>query len=331
MAISINIKDGVLRKSGTDKNIEIVKRFLPSELVCELAAEAEKCRAIQGRIEEIRIRSERRTYITVGRRGKNDEKNILLSTILSEDAVSDILRRMCDGSLYAYSESIIKGFISLDGGIRVGVCGRASVEKERILGVYNIHALNIRFPCENISPDRDLISLIKNTVDKGEGVLIYSPPAEGKTTLLRSVASSLSGGKHPMRVSLVDTREELGSFLCGKELSLDILSGYPQAEGIRIATAFMNPEIIICDEIGSEADAAAIAGAQNCGVPLIASAHGASLKNLLLRRGIRLLHDIGAFGLYVGIGISELGGFRYKAQSREEAEREIHRDITDAR
>ena len=38
-----------------------------------------------------------------------------------------------------------------------------------------------------------------------------------------------------------------------------------------------------------------------CGVPLIATTHAGSIAELMGRPGIRLLHDTGAFGAYVGI------------------------------
>ena len=124
-----------------------------------------------------------------------------------------------------------------------------------------------------------------------------------------------------MRVALVDSRDELGFLPESRRLSVDVLTGYPKAEGIYIATAFMNPEVIICDEIGSPEEARAIASAQNCGVPLIASAHGEDILSVLRRPSMRALHDAYAFGLYVGIRIARDTGFSYVFHSREEAER----------
>ncbi len=326
MATVISIKSSINVKSRQNKALEGIRKFLPLPLREEIDRLFEVGGADIRKIEEIRLRSNKRAYLTVGgKEGRGTAGNMQLSTVLSSEQIGEILGKMCDGSLYAYGESIIKGYITLSQGVRVGICGRASVEKNKILGIYNIQALNIRLPCEKVSPDKELVELIRKSVRAGEGVLIYSPPAQGKTTLLRSLAAELAGGARPMRVALVDTREEIGGFLEESGLSLDILSGYPQAEGIRIATAFMNPEIIICDEIGSEEDAIAIAGAQNCGVPLIATAHGATADRLLQRRGINLLHQSGAFGLYIGIRIAP-NGFEYRAVTREEAELENNRN-----
>lgn len=300
-----------------DAYLEEVMRFLPDSLGREIERASIDAAREGLRVEEIRIRSGRRVYLTLG--GLGVKKNLLLCSSLSADEVGEVLGKMCDGSLYAYGESIVKGYITIRKGIRVGVCGHARSEQGKILGVYDISALNIRLPCERIVPTREILQKIRTTIRRGEGVLIYSPPAEGKTTLLRSLAYELSGGETPMRVALVDSREEIGGFLEEESLSLDVLTGYPQAEGIRIATAFMSPQLIICDEIGSEEDARAIAQAQNCGVPLIASAHGETLEGILRRDGMEKLHRIGAFGLYIGIKISSAYGFEYRVQQGGEA------------
>ena len=269
------------------------------------------------RLEEIRLRKGRRVFLTLG--GAFGKRNLVLDHTVGESEMTEIFARMCDGSLYAYGESIIKGYVSVGEGIRVGVCGRASVDGGRILGVYDPTALNIRIPCADVELDNDLVAFFRDRIKRGLGVLIYSPPAQGKTTLLRSLALALSGGSEPMRVSLIDSRDELGSFSGHAELSLDVLCGYPKAEAMNIATAFMNPEVMICDEIGTLDEARSICAAQNCGVPLIASAHADSLQALLRRDAIRELHDACAFGSYVGIRISDGGGFNCEFFDREEA------------
>lgn len=314
MATVIKVKNESLRSDL--RAFEKIKSFLPYKLCDELNSVQRALSVDRESIEEIRIRSGRKTYVTVGNgRGK---RNMALSAILDSAEIAKTLERMCDGSLYAYSESIVKGCISLGEGIRVGVCGRASTEREKILGVYDISAMNIRLPCEEVFVERELTEHIRRTLRGGEGVLIYSPPAEGKTTLLRSLCLALSRGRDGMRVALIDTKEEFGSYFGREELSLDILSGYPKAEGIRIATAFMNPQVIICDEIGSEDEAVAIAQAQNCGVPLVASAHAATAEALLRRDGMRRLHKLCVFGSYVGIRIGNDRNFEYRIQHREE-------------
>lgn len=308
----------------SDGVLEYVKRFFSYSLWADIDELVRRTQGSNERIEEIRIRSGGSVYITLG--GRGIKRNVSLERTVSSDEVAEMLEQMCDGSLYAYKESIVNGYISLDKGVRVGVCGRASVEDGKILGVYNVSSLNIRLPCKVSAVDSNLVETVRRAVIRGEGVLIYSPPSQGKTTLLRSLSRELARGVSPMRVVLVDTRDEIGGLLGGEKLSLDVLFGYPKADGIRIATAFMNPQVIICDEIGMDDEASAIAQAQNCGVPLIASAHGSSAEKVLKRNGMRLLHEVGAFSLYVGIQISDGGKFEYRIQKAEEIELENTRD-----
>ena len=102
---------------------------------------------------------------------------------------------------------------------------------------------------------------------------------------------------------------------------MDVLSGYPRALGIEIAARSMNAQLIVCDEIGDVSEAQAIVAAQNCGVPLLATAHGSSVEGLLRRTGIRILHDARVFGAYVGIR-REAGerDYRYTFTSYGEAD-----------
>ena len=320
MTVRISKENETQSKNTRVCAIEGLRPFLSDRLYFELKGRADSCRAYEA-IEEIRLRRDSCAYLTVGGMGK--KRNIATDIVLNSDELGRILNRMCDGSLYAYSESIVKGYVSLPLGIRVGVCGKASVEGGRILGVYDISALNVRIPRSDIIIDRSLLEGVRSTLRSGHGVLIFSPPSEGKTTCLRSLCYELASGDAPMRVAVIDTREELSLMPRNERLSLDMLTGYPKAEGIRIATFFMNPEVIICDEIGTEGEALSIADAQNCGVPLIATTHGATLSSIMRRRGLLELHRARAFGSYISIRIGRDEGFCYSVYSWEEAERAL--------
>ena len=329
--ITNGVREGIsdLRACG-DGALSRVLELLPSALAGEIAHALDSEKKRRGRCipEEIRLRADKRVYLTVGT--PEGKRNLPLSFLLPGDELARIFERMCGGSLYAYGESILRGAISLGGGVRVGICGRASLEGGRIRGIYDISSLNVRLPSYACSVERKLFDAVLRAVKDGCGVLIYSPPGEGKTTLLRSLCAYLSSGELAMRVSAVDSRDELGDLPHPSEHSIDILTGYPKAEAILMATAFMNPEVILCDEIGSLEEARAMLEAQNCGVPLIATAHGESLESLLWRPQIRLLHESRVFSLYIGIRISG-DGFEYVINTRKEAERAIedHRDNSD--
>ncbi len=285
---------------------------LPERIRFEIEGQCKKL----NRIEEIRLHAGRRATLT------SSGKNIPTSAVLTRSETERTLTRLCEGSVYAYRDTIAEGYISLRGGVRVGVCGRAAMSGGKIVGVYDIDTLAIRIPHKSPPLGCEIVSLIES-MNFTRGVLIYSPPGVGKTTLLRSLAVMLSSGNEARRVSVVDTRGELAFSLDTPALCLDLLSGYPKAVGISLAARTLGSQVIICDEIGSRAEADAIREAHNCGIPLIASAHGASVAELLGRTGIAELHRSGAFGAYVGISRRGDFGFDYDICKREDASSDL--------
>lgn len=299
------------QRSLSDELPSFLLSALPYRLVDEI-----RSRWNGERIEEIRLRRDRRASLTL------PSGNCMLETVLDGATVDATLTGMCSGSLYAYSDTINQGYISLPGGVRVGVCGKASCEGDRLIGVREVTSLVIRIPHRARAVGAPIRRLL-HEFDYGRGVLIYSPPGVGKTTLLRGVISQLAsgeGGYSPIRTAVVDTRGELSFSNGGRELCLDVLSGYPRALGIEIATRTLSAQVIVCDEIGDYTEAMALVSSHNCGVPLIASTHASSVDELLRRTGIMLLHEARVFGAYVGISRAAGMDFHYDVHLRDELE-----------
>ena len=248
--------------------------------------------------EEIRIRSERRASLTYGL------KNIMLKAALKPEEVSEIVKRLCSSSLYAYKETINAGYIPLGNGVRVGICGNAFSEGGKVSAIRSITSLSVRIPKRTDNAALPLCDRLR-----GDGYvmscIIFSPSGVGKTTVLRSVARIFSEGPDPLRVAVIDSREEIGAFLGGSGLCIDILRGYPKETGIEIAARTLNAQLIICDEVFGDAESRALCGAVNCGIPIICSAHAGTLEELLARPGISLLHQMRAFDRYVKISRTE--------------------------
>lgn len=281
-----------------------IKEIIPQRLVKEI----EKIINDESIIEEIRIRRSRQAYIV------SEGRNLIVNFVATDEEMLSILKTVSHYSLYAYRETISQGYIALEGGVRIGIIGKASVENGSIIGVYEISEFAIRLP-HVIRVD---CSRIIELSERGS-VLIYSPPGVGKTTLLRSMIYKLSQGYRAKRCAVVDTRGELCFDLDNSDLLVSILSGYPRKKGIEIAVRTMNPQLIFCDEIGDEQDALALIDAQGAGIPIIASCHGYSISDILSHTGIHNLHKFGIFKYYVGITRGNNRDFLYEIKTWGEA------------
>ena len=281
-----------------------LKQILPARIFLTIIKEE-----IHGVIEEIRIRKGRQAYII------QNGSNKLIDIIATDSEMLSILNEISHHSLYAFKDTIINGYISLGDDIRIGLIGRASVEKNQVIGIYEISEFAIRLPNKIKIDSSELIDLVREN-----STLIYSPPGIGKTTLLRSLIFSLASGNQAKRIGVIDTRGELAQTLERKDLLVSILSGYPRELGIEIAVRTMNAQIIVCDEIGNERDASAIIDAQGAGIPIIATCHGNSIQDIFSHTGIKNLHKAGIFAYYVGITRKPNFQFYYNIKSNKEVE-----------
>lgn len=258
------------------------------------------------RAEELRLHRNRCATVSA------DGKNYATGVSLRDTEMAELLRRMCGGSLYAYDQTIRQGYVTLSGGIRVGVCGTAATEAGTVIGVGGISGLIVRIPQANVPIETaPVLSLLRENAGIG-GALVYSPPGIGKTTFLRAAAREAASPAWGWRTVAVDTRGELGAALEGPDLLLDVLVGYPRNVGMEIAVRSLGAQLILCDEIGGTEDAEAVLSACNCGVPLLATAHAAHARDLLSRPAFRKLHRAKAFAYYVGLERAAAGGFRYR-------------------
>ncbi|MBE6529416.1 MAG: hypothetical protein E7680_02285 [Ruminococcaceae bacterium] len=294
------------RKQKKQLLTETLINLFPDRLVEAINA----CGA--GQAEEIRLHADRIATVTFG--GKNYGTNVSLS----EEEIADLLSSMCEGSLYAYQSRICNGYISLPGGVRVGVCGCATMEGDHLIGVGNVRGLIIRLPHIHRVSATPIVNVLRESKGVG-GALIFSPPGAGKTTCLRAAAKEASELPNGLRTVIVDTRAEFSETLEGENLSLDILVGYPHEIGIDIAVRTLGAELILCDEIGTDVEARAILSAANRGVPILASAHARSFSELLRRPSIKLLHRAKVFANYVKLSRNPFGGFDYTIRPWENA------------
>lgn len=201
------------------------------------------------------------------------------SNTLSRDDIEECFREVCRYSVHSYENEIREGFITLDGGHRVGLCGTAVLRGGRQESLRDISALNIRIAHEIKGCADELFNALFS--DGLCSTLIGGAPLSGKTTVLRDL-TRLIGQNHT--TALIDTRGEISACHQGVPmldigLNTDVLYGCPEADGILLALRTLSPEVIICDELSGRE-----AAAEMCfqsGVCLIATAHAGSMTELL--------------------------------------------------
>ena len=229
----------------------------------------------------------------------------MLHLPVSQKEVGTILSRACEHSVYAAQPQLTQGYVTIRGGHRIGVAGRAAMDGQRLSAITDISALCIRVARDCPMAAEGLLPLI---LSEGQikSTLLIGVPGSGKTTCLRSLAHLLGGAQYGKKVVVIDARGELASVHLGvPQLSVGafscVLDRFPKKEAIEHAVRALAPDVIITDELGSAEDMAAAQNALTSGVSLLASVHGSHmscvkenrfllplLKSGLLRQGIFL-------------------------------------------
>jgi len=173
----------------------------------------------------------------------------------------------------------------------VGVFGkdnRAGIERtlHRISAIRNRVGTPIGLTCRVGRALFGTVDILRDVIEQGKSLLLLGRPGVGKTTLLREAARLLADdvGK---RVIVVDTSNEIAGDGdiphpgIGRARRMQVPSPTEQHAVMIEAVENHMPEVIVIDEIGTEAEALAARTIAERGVQLIATAHGNTLDNLL--------------------------------------------------
>lgn len=209
-------------------------------------------------------------------------------------------------SLYAYEEELRQGFLTVQGGHRVGVSGKIILENNRVKGISHISGINIRFSHQIMGCADQVMPFV---VSRGRvcHTLLISPPRCGKTTLLRDLIRQISNGSPYFpgcTVGVVDERSELGGSYLGvpqNDLGIrtDVLDGCPKAEGMMMLIRSMSPAVVAVDELGDYEDIHAIEMTLHSGCKLLATVHGSSLEDLQKKPLLERLMKESTFERYI--------------------------------
>lgn len=247
-------------------------------------------------VSEIRLRNNGAASVTCGNKNillKNSKKEIIK---MNGKQLEDIFIKLCNGTVYKFENQIKNGYITIKGGHRAGFCGTAVYDGDSLVTLRDISSVTFRISRQVKNAAREIIGNLVND-DIISSALIVSEPCGGKTTILTDLARLMSNlGK---RCAVVDERGEICSVYEGvpqKEVGnlTDVLNGYNKGDGMMSALRCLSPQVIICDEIGSQQDVDAMLEAMNAGVPVIATAHASCEEELIDRPQIERLIDYGA-------------------------------------
>lgn len=207
--------------------------------------------------------------------------------------MEEALELVSRSSLYAHENDIKNGYITIDGGCRVGISGTGVQNGGGLCSIKEISGLNYRIAHE-AEHCADMLSEIVCEGGRALSTLIISPPECGKTTLLRGIIRTLS--ERRIKVSLVDERGEVAAasngipgFYLGE--FCDVMTNVAKADGMLMMLRSMSPQVIATDELGGGEDAAAVREIINSGVSVLATVHGENESSLRKRSDMAGIMD----------------------------------------
>jgi len=176
----------------------------------------------------------------------------------------------------------------------VDACGdfggdnRAGIDKtlHRISCIRNRAGKVVGLTCRAGRAIEGSAAMVADLATAGKSILLLGRPGVGKTTAIREISRLLADDCY-QRVVIVDTSNEIGGDgdvpHPGVGGARRMQVSHPEQQHRVMIEAVENhmPEVIVIDEIGTEAEALAARTIAQRGVQLVATAHGNELENVM--------------------------------------------------
>ena len=259
---------------------------------------------LPGELREIRIRAERpAVFVTATRTAK-------LDWIPGQMQVEALTEALSGHSLFARADETRRGYLTLRGGHRMGLCGRVICQGQMVRALREISSFCIRIAGQWRGAADGLLPHLTDEHGRCRSVLIVGLPGMGKTTLLRDSLRRLSEAGR--RVCVVDERSEIAAMCDGlPQLEVgpctDVLDGCGKEAGFRWLLRSLSPEVLATDELSSLSDAQAVLEAIHSGVSVLATVHGRELDSVRSRSALYPLVRSQAFDRYAMLDPRETG------------------------
>lgn len=259
------------------------------------------------KVNEIRLRLNKRIVVYIA--GKpyylsyegitNDQEKAI---IVSREMLYNIIKRATEHSLYAVNNQLKQGFITVSGGVRIGICGEVVIENGVVQTIKNFSSINIRIAKEVKNCSLGILDIL---LQGGfSNTLIISPPGCGKTTLIRDILWQMSERSYTYNILLADERYEIANCFNGQPMLnvgefTDVISGAEKGYAFECGIRSMSPDILVTDELATSKDIESIINIANSGIKLLCSVHAKDLDDLKNKPQFKMLMEQKIFKRFV--------------------------------
>lgn len=201
---------------------------------------------------------------------------------MSQDDINNCINRACDNSIFAFEQQLVKGYMTIDGGVRIGVAGDIVSGNEGVHCFSRYTSVCIRFP-HHIANCSIMVD------DQQCNTIIIGPPGSGKTTMLRDLVCRMSSKYNCV---VIDDRGEISGCDSFDKLAtnVDIIRWGDRTYSMLLAIRSLTPQCIFTDELETrQYDILKLA--MTSGVYIYSTVHGHDVSVLLAFKQKGIIFD----------------------------------------